>query len=110
MVYPAPRWLSSTSMVYFRNTHTHGALLTVTTGKFIYKYAKGFNGVAEDAHPLEFDQNYFLASCTKFIASIAALQLVERGLIGLDDPLDKHTPELTSQPIITVKDDNDFIY
>ncbi|KAF2680475.1 beta-lactamase class C and other penicillin binding protein [Lentithecium fluviatile CBS 122367] len=72
-------------------------------GNFVYKHVKGFNGVAKDAQPLEFDQTYFIASCTKLIASIAALQAVERGLVGLDDPLDKHIPELTSQPIITAK-------
>jgi CubicO group peptidase (beta-lactamase class C family) len=83
-------------------------LLTIMLGKFIYKNVKGFNGVAKDAQPLVFDQTYFIASCTKLIASVASLQIVERGLIGLDDPLDKYIPELTSQPIITAKGDTDF--
>lgn len=38
---------------------------------------------------------------TKAIASVAALQLVEKGLIGLDDPLGKLMPEMTSIPILT---------
>ena len=38
---------------------------------------------------------------TKAIASIAAMQLVEQGKIGLDDPLDDLMPEMTSIPILT---------
>lgn len=65
----------------------------------------GFDGVSTDAKPLEFDQVAFIASCTKLITSIASLQLVERGLIGLDEYVDKHLPELASQPIINLKPD-----
>ncbi len=42
---------------------------------------------------------------TKAIASVAALQLVEKGLIGLDDPLDDLMPEMTSIPILTTNGD-----
>jgi CubicO group peptidase (beta-lactamase class C family) len=88
--------------------HDPTSALTIRPGNFIYKNVKGFNGVAKDARPLEFDQTYFVASCTKLVTSIAALQIVERGLIALDDPLDEHLPELTSQPIITAKGDADY--
>lgn len=40
-------------------------------------------------------------SMTKAIASVAALQLVEKGLIELDEPLDQLMPEMTSIPILT---------
>ena len=40
-------------------------------------------------------------SMTKAIASVAALQLVEQGLIGLDDPLNDLMPEMTGIPILT---------
>jgi CubicO group peptidase (beta-lactamase class C family) len=69
---------------------------------------KGFNGIAEDARPLDFDQTYFIASCTKLITSIAALQLVERGIVRLDDVINEHLPELASQPIVTAKGDTEF--
>ncbi|KAH6646068.1 beta-lactamase/transpeptidase-like protein [Truncatella angustata] len=42
-----------------------------------------------------------MASMTKLITSIAALQLIERGLVGLDDDLSSILPELASQPILT---------
>lgn len=48
------------------------------------------------------ENNIFrIYSMTKAIASVAALQLVEKGLIGLDDPLGKLMPEMTSIPILT---------
>jgi len=48
------------------------------------------------------ENNIFrIFSMTKAIASVAALQLVEQGLIGLDDPLNELIPEMTSIPILT---------
>lgn len=48
------------------------------------------------------ENNIFrIFSMTKAIASVAALQLVERGLLGLDDPLNELMPEMTSIPILT---------
>lgn len=79
--------------------------LLIHSGNYVYKKVSGTDGVLEDARPLEFDQTYYLASCTKLIASIAALQLVENGLITLDEPLDHHLPELSSQPIVTQAQD-----
>ncbi|MEN8193567.1 MAG: serine hydrolase domain-containing protein [Bacteroidota bacterium] len=46
------------------------------------------------------DNIFRIASMTKPIASVAALQLVERGLIGLDDPLNELMPEMVSIPIL----------
>lgn len=84
--------------------------LTGRLGNYVYKKVAGFNGVVEDAVELDFDQTFFLASCTKLIGAIAALQCVERGLIGLDDPLDQHLPELNSQPIVKQKGDAAFVF
>ncbi|KZM22428.1 uncharacterized protein EKO05_0000058 [Ascochyta rabiei] len=80
-----------------------GAVLAVVdkNGNYIYKKVSGANGVHKDAQPLEFDQTYFIASCTKLVTTIAALQLVESGLVTLEEPLDRHLPELASQPIVT---------
>lgn len=39
-------------------------------------------------------------SMTKAITSVAALQLVEKGFIGLDDPLNELMPEMVSIPIL----------
>jgi CubicO group peptidase (beta-lactamase class C family) len=46
-----------------------------------------------------------VASCTKLITTIAALQTVEKGLIGLDDSVFKVLPELAELQIISSPDD-----
>lgn len=57
---------------------------------------------------MAFDQVAYIASCTKLITSIASLQIVERGLVKLEDPLDDQLPELAAQPIIQQKQDETF--
>lgn len=49
------------------------------------------------------DHIFRIFSMTKAIASVAALQLVEEGLIGLDDPLNELMPEMVSIPILDEK-------
>ena len=47
------------------------------------------------------EKNIFrIASMTKALGSVAALQLVERGKISLDEPLDKYLPEMSSIKIL----------
>ncbi|PWN07285.1 serine hydrolase domain-containing protein [Rhodohalobacter mucosus] len=47
------------------------------------------------------DHIFRIFSMTKAITSVAAMQLVEQGLIGLDEPLNELMPELASIPILT---------
>lgn len=42
----------------------------------------------------------WIASCTKAITSVAAMQLVERGLIDLDAPVGRHLPLLAAPQIL----------
>lgn len=59
-----------------------------------------------NAEPLRLDNTMWIASCTKLMTSICAVQLVERGLVALDDPIYTHIPELKDRPVITgFKDD-----
>lgn len=46
------------------------------------------------------DNIFRIYSMTKPIATVAALQLVEKGLLGLDDPLNELMPEMTSIPVL----------
>jgi CubicO group peptidase (beta-lactamase class C family) len=50
------------------------------------------------AEPLTADSNFFLASVTKPIFATAFMQLVERGQVGLHDPIQKVMPEFTGSP------------
>lgn len=73
-------------------------------------YAKAFGkaGVLPDAPPLTFDSIFRLASCTKLITTIAALQCVERGLFSLDSAEDvaRLLPEYAHPEILTGLDDD----
>lgn len=55
----------------------------------------------EDSTTVVTENNIFrIYSMTKAITSVAALQLVEKGLIGLDDPLNELMPEMIAIPIL----------
>ena len=48
-----------------------------------------FHECAGEARP---ESRYLLYSCTKPVTAAAAMRLVERGLIGLDDPVSRYLP------------------
>ncbi len=51
--------------------------------------------------PVTTNHIFRIASMTKLITSIAAMQLVEKGLIGLDDDLTLILPEMSQIPILS---------
>jgi CubicO group peptidase (beta-lactamase class C family) len=55
--------------------------------------------------PLAVDAVFRIASMTKVVTSVAALQLVERGRLGLDDPVARYLPEFGRLPVLTGFDD-----
>lgn len=67
----------------------------------LYHHALGRQSLDTDASPLHPDSTIVLASAGKFITHIAALQLVERGKISLDEPVYNCLPELQLLPIVT---------
>lgn len=44
---------------------------------------------------------FLLASQTKLLTAVAALQIVEKGLIALDDGVEEIVPELAEQKVLT---------
>lgn len=54
----------------------------------------------KESDPVNADNIFRIASMTKPITCVAALQLVERGLIKLDDPLNDLLPEMVAIPIL----------
>jgi methyl acetate hydrolase len=63
---------------------------------------QGAFGVADVAtgRPLTSDAMFRIASMTKPVTSVAMMQLVEQGRIGLDDPAEKYLPELAGLKVI----------
>jgi methyl acetate hydrolase len=60
---------------------------------------------ADDTSPVTDDTLFWIASCTKAITSVAALQLVERGLLELDAPVGNRLPQLAVARVLTGFDD-----
>src|SRR6201987_2422285 len=63
---------------------------------------QGAFGVADVAtgRPLAQDAIFRIASMTKPVTSVALMQLVEQGKVGLDDPASKYLPELADLKVI----------
>ena len=59
------------------------------------------NAIWDEVTPIKTNHIFRIASMTKLITSIAALQLVEKDSLRLDDDLSSLMPEMTSIPILT---------
>ena len=70
-------------------------LASTTSTSSAYTFACGNTSLnpAENPHPLTTASTFWLASCTKLLTSIACLQLVEKGLLDLDEPVYRKLPE-----------------
>ncbi len=58
----------------------------------IFRYYTGLRD-AEKGLPIEKDTLYLIFSLTKLLTAVSVLQLVEEGLIQLNDPVSKYLPE-----------------
>lgn len=63
-------------------------------GKELFAYSAGKRGVTSSEN-MKLDNVFWIASCTKMIAGIACMQLVEQGKLHLDDgeEIEKLIPE-----------------
>lgn len=62
--------------------------------------AQGYDSPEPGAPPINPDGVFWIASCSKLIGTIAALQCVECGQIELDDPVHRILPELNIPDVI----------
>ena len=67
--------------------------LVTNRERVLYKSAFGVADVAT-GRALTSDALFRIASMTKPVTSVALMQLIEQGRIGLDDPAEKYLPEL----------------
>ncbi|KAF2421506.1 beta-lactamase/transpeptidase-like protein [Tothia fuscella] len=74
-------------------------------GKTFYNKAAGHAGVAKDARPMDLNDTFWIASCTKLQTAICALKQVEEGLVDLDEDISRILPELGDQTVIAPDDD-----
>ncbi|KAI9714503.1 MAG: hypothetical protein M1820_000464 [Bogoriella megaspora] len=86
-----------------RNGSIHGASFVAydSTGKCLYSGAQGSRTVDRSTNvPATTHDLCWLASQTKLVTAVAAMQMIERGLIGIDDDVGKVVPQLASKEVI----------
>lgn len=83
------------------------AVVVDKAGKTLFQHASGTRG-ADTREPMTLDSVVWIASCTKMICGIAAMQLVEQGKLAFDDAdlVENHCPELKHVKIIKGIDQN----
>ena len=72
--------------------------------KVVYHKAFGYANLAEQTK-MEVGSIFRIASQTKAIISIALLQLIEKGKVGLDDPIEKYIPSFSNQKVAIIEAD-----
>ncbi len=90
-----------------------GAVLASTNTTGTFKYTNYFGSRSLDSGdntPIDEKTLLTLTSCTKIITAIAVLQVVEKGLIGLDDKIDEVLPELAALKILTTMENGKPIF
>ena len=88
---------------------TPGCVFVVVNkeGKTLFEHASGKRGV-DTQDPMTLDSIFWIASCTKMLCGIAAMQLVEQGKLNLDDAdqIEEICPELAKVRILKSVDEN----
>ncbi len=91
---PASTALDSSLRAAIERKDVPGVVTLVTDrDRVLYQSVFGVADVAT-GRPLAADALFRIASMTKPVTSVALMQLVEQGRIGLDDPAEKYLPEL----------------
>jgi len=74
-------------------------LIVYKDHKEIFRHFTGLRDVEKNI-PMDGNELYWIYSATKVHTCTAALQLVEKGLIGLDDPVGKYLPAYNTLSVI----------
>lgn len=97
---PAGAALDASLRAAVERKEVPGVVALVTDrDRVLYQGAFGVADVAT-GRPMTADALFRIASMTKAITSVALMQLVERGRLGLDDPAEKYLPELVGLKVL----------
>jgi CubicO group peptidase (beta-lactamase class C family) len=77
------------------------AVVVGRDGKELFSHAAGHNH-AGSSEPMTLDSVFWIASCTKMIVGVACMQLVEKGILKLDDSaqIEQLCPELAEVKVL----------
>ena len=86
-----------------------GAVVAIVRrGKLVYFEAFGYRDKAADVK-MTTDSIFNIASMTKPMTAVAALQLYEQGRIAMDDPLEKYFPKFAGTKVAVLNESGDNI-
>ncbi|THU76743.1 beta-lactamase [Dendrothele bispora CBS 962.96] len=68
--------------------------------------AHGYKYLAAGSVPIDLDTTFWMASCTKLMTTVAALQLVERGKVDLDEDITRVLHEWKNPMVLAGWDDD----
>lgn len=75
-----------------------GVALVYHKGKIVLDKAYGFSDIARQS-AMQTNSIFRIASMTKAIVSIGVLQLLDKGIIHLDDPIEQYIPAFAQQKV-----------
>jgi len=90
-------WLSRSALDAFLNVNTligsHSGYVAMFArdGHVVHATTSGYADI-ESSRPMQLDTRFRMASMTKPVTAVAALQLIEEGRLGLDDPVERYIP------------------
>jgi CubicO group peptidase (beta-lactamase class C family) len=80
----------------------NGAILVAMNGRVVYKKAYGKSDLSKNV-PFTVSTPCYLASVSKQFTATGILILADKGLLSLDDPLNKYFPDFPGGESITIK-------
>ncbi|THV08210.1 beta-lactamase [Dendrothele bispora CBS 962.96] len=91
-----------------REKQNVAATVVIAGNKYgpLIQEAHGFKHLATDSVAIDLSTTFWVASCTKLVTTIAALQLVEKGLVDLDEDITRVLHEWKNPVVLTGFDDN----
>ncbi len=93
--------IDSILQLQIKKYNTPGAVgLVIRDGEVLYDKAFGYSNL-EQKIPMTNRSIFRIASQTKAIISVACLQLVEKGLIALNDPIELYFSDFKNQKVIS---------
>ena len=90
--------LSKTAASHVADDKVPGLVVLIARGKQVHAEAHGT--LAIGGSPVVRDSIFRIASITKPVTGAATLALIEEGLIGLDEPVDRLLPELSHPRVL----------
>ena len=80
------------------NELAQASLIVRQNGRVVYEGLYGYRSL-ENKEPVRKDSIFRLMSMSKVVTAVCVLQLYERGLLDLDDPVEKYIPAFRNQRV-----------